>query len=64
MSKISNSTNPSQKVVVKQPLPVLKQKRKLTNKTTKPSVHFDNSHRVKDENGKIILEPSKSNIST
>jgi hypothetical protein len=64
MSKIANSTNNSQKVVVKQPLPVLKQKRKFTNKTTRPSVHFDSSHRIKDENGNVILEPSKSNSST
>ena len=48
-----------QKVVVNQPVSVLKHKRKFTNKTTKPSVHFDYTQRVKDENGNIIEEPGK-----
>ena len=67
MSKILNSSKitptPSlspkraSKVIVKQPISVLKKKRKFTNKTTKPSVHFDSKQQVKDEYGNISDEP-------
>ena len=61
--KSQNSTKKKQKyeqkVVVKQPVSVLKHKRKFANKTTKPSVHFDYTQKVKDEYGNISEEPGR-----
>lgn len=65
--KIQN-TNSKQKeslqqsIFSKQPVSVLKQKRKFTHKSLKPSVHFDYAQRVKDDDGNIFEEPGKITV--